>query len=409
MLFFLSDLHMTDTGVGGAVTDQQLMGLIADLERYGSKDKPEKHKLVFVGDIFDLLRSPKWARLWDEKKSAPWSGSSPNFKHFHKSFAQPQAVEIAETIAHRYSKFGEALKRLVDQGRLDVVYVPGNHDYMFQLSPGLRKVLIDFLSLKHDPNREFQISFTDHDASIFATHGNSFDPANWHRREPGYWAIGDAVVLRVVNPFAEKVCARIGVPVDGELGTALQDIDNIEPLADIPLWVLWASETNLSIKSSREDVLAVWKQVVDEFLELKEFRDKHAYGAPEYQRLRYAFELSTKVGLADLLSGLAAKFQNLATDYRAHAESEARKYKQYRFVVFGHTHKPRLDPLAHVHENKNTYYVNTGCWRRLVARIPGSGPVMFAGRRVATYFVVDDAGTMEPEERYHLYQQWHVS
>lgn len=409
MHFFLSDLHMTDAGVGGAVTDQQLTEFASGLERNVSKDKSEKHKLVLVGDIFDLLRSPKWADLWEKRKSAPWSGSSPDFKHFRKSFAEPQAIEIAQSIAQRYSGFAGTLKRLVNAGNLEVVYVPGNHDYMFQLSPGLRKVLVEFLSLKHDPNREFENSYADRNASVFATHGNSFDPVNWHRRERGYWAIGDAVVLRIVNPFAAKVCARIGVPVDGDLGTALQDIDNIEPLADIPLWVLWASEANLSIKSSREDVLAVWKQVVDEFLELREFRDKQAYGGAEYQRLRYAFEFSTRVGLAELLSGLAAKFQNLATDYRAHAEGEARRNNQYRFVIFGHTHKPRLDPLGYIHQNKNTFYVNTGCWRRLMARVAGAEPIMFAGQRVATHFVVDDSGALDPEERYHLNQQWHVS
>lgn len=408
MHFFLSDLHMTDTGAGGAVTDEQLTEFSSGLDRYISKDKPEKHKLVLVGDIFDLLRSPRWADLWKEKNSAPWSGSSPGFKHFDKSYAEKLAIEIAQTIAHRYSGFELALKRLVDSGQFDVLYLPGNHDYMFQLSPGIRKVLVDFLSLKHDPTREFETSYSNSDASVFATHGNSFDAVNWHRRDQGYWAIGDAVVLRIVNRFADEVCRRIGVPVDGQLGAALQDIDNIEPLADIPLWVLWASEAHLSIKNSRTEVLSVWKQIVEEFLELKEFEDK-AFNSPKYQGLRYGFELSTRVGLAEWLPALAAKFQHLGINYRAEAETVARQNPKYRFVIFGHTHKPGLEPLEHLQKGENCFYVNTGCWRRLVARVTTSGPVMFAARRVATYFVVDDAGATASEERYHLYQQWHVS
>ena len=181
---------------------------------------------------------------------------------------------------------------------------------MFQLSSELREILVDFLSLNHDPNREFEHSFKDRDISVFATHGNSFDPVNWHRREQGYWAIGDAIVLRVVNRFVEQVCERIGVSPDGELGAALQDIDNIEPLADIPLWVLWTAETNLSIKNSRDEVLKVWKQLVDEFLELKEFRDK-AFEAQVYQRLRFGFQLSTQVRLAEFVSKMAERFPRL--------------------------------------------------------------------------------------------------
>lgn len=403
MHIFISDLHMTDTGVGGAVTDERLSRFAHGLEGLAQKSE---NKLILVGDIFDLLRSPKWAELWKEnKRAAPWSGSSPKFKHFKKSFAEPCAIGIAESIAKRYSTFSKSLKRLVEGG-WDVIYVPGNHDYMFQLSSDLRTVLIDFLGLKHDASKEFQISYTDRGVSVFAIHGNSFDPVNWHRRNEGYWALGDAVVLRIVNRFPVEVCQRVGVPLDGELGTALQDIDNIEPLSDIPLWVLWASEANLSIHSSRVEVLQVWKEVVDDFLRLKEFQDKKAFGAAEYQRLRYAFEFSTKMRLADLISSLAQQFRGVGTNYRAVAEAEARKYEHYRFVLFGHTHKPRLDPLRYIYEEKNTFYVNTGCWRRLVARIPDSDPVSFAARRVGTYFVVDDEGVND--ERYHLFQEWNV-
>ena len=384
MHFFVSDLHMTDTGVGGAVTDEQLVKFAALVEQgiknapakpKVGKQKAAKHKLVLVGDVFDLLRSPKWSDLWEKEKSAPWSGSSAEFKHFKKSFAAPVAVAIAESISNHYRGFANALKRLVDEGQLETIYVPGNHDYMFQLSPELRTVLINFLSLKHDPGREFEITYRDSEASIFATHGNAFDAVNWHRRDPGYWALGDAVVLRIVNRFPGRVCKHIGLPPDSTLGTALQDIDNIEPLSDIPRWVLWASESNLSVKSNRDDVLEVWKHLVEEFLGLKEFKDKKAFGAVEYQRLRYAFEFSTKMRLAQLISALAKNFENLATDYCAYAEAEARKYKQYRFVIFGHTHKPSPRSI-NSHSRREEFVLRQ---YRMLEKACGSGSGCVAG------------------------------
>lgn len=407
MHVFVSDLHMTDTGRGGAVSDEQLCEFAASLGDLAER-KRQKIKLVFAGDIFDLLRSPKWTTLWDSGKGAPWSGTSKRFTHFKNGDPESQAIEIAQSIANRYSGFATQLHEMVKSGRIETVYLPGNHDYMFQLSAKLRTVLVDFLALVHDPSREFEISYRNRDASVFAVHGNSFDPVNWHRREDGYWALGDAVVLRVVNRFPVEVAKELEISEKTEIGQIVEEIDNVEPLADIPLFVLWLTEKNLSIKTARQKVLKAWKRVVTEFLALDEFTDKDGYRDKPYQLVRYGFELSTKMGLADLVAKLSKKFPNVGTNYRAAAEREARKLGKYRVVLFGHTHKPMLEPLTYSPEGKNSLYVNTGCWRRLVARSYGE-PISFAARRVATYFIADDAKDDEPRERYHLFQQWHAS
>src|SRR6266849_6659113 len=210
MHVFVSDLHMTDTGRGGAVSDEQLSEFAASLGDLAERQK-QKIKLVFAGDIFDLLRSPKWATLWDSGKGAPWSGTSKKFTHFKNGYAESQALEIAQGIATRYSGFSTQLHRMVKSGRIETFYLPGNHDYMFQLSAELRKVLVSYLALVHDPAREFEISYRDRNASVFAVHGNSLDPVNWHRREDGYWALGDAVVLRVVNKFPVEVAKELEI------------------------------------------------------------------------------------------------------------------------------------------------------------------------------------------------------
>jgi hypothetical protein len=207
MHIFISDVHMTDAGLGGAVTDAQLVSFV---EHALGIARGKKVQLVLVGDIFDLLRSSKWTRLWEEKRSAPWNGMAEGFKNFKGSHAETQAIEIAKASAARYAGFSAILRRAIDAKMIEPRYVPRNHGFMFQLSPELRKVLVDFLGLSHDPKKAFNMTYQDKPASVFATHGNAIDVVNWHRQTDGYWALGDAVVLRIVNRFPEEVCREIG-------------------------------------------------------------------------------------------------------------------------------------------------------------------------------------------------------
>lgn len=412
MHVFVSDIHMTDTDTGGVVSDSHLTSFADRILRIADEQQREKVTLVMVGDIFDLLRSPKWATLWKEKGSAPWSGMAPKFKQFKKSFAETQALEILNDICKRYPQFSAKVRELVKANLLETVYIPGNHDFMVQLSPDLRQLVVDFLSLTVDPKKAFKTTYENKAASVFALHGNSFDPANWHREAEGYWAIGDAIVLLVVNRFPEEACRLIGCAPHTEIGQLLQEVDNVQPLVDIPIWVRWLTENNLTIKASRDKVIKAWKQVVDEFLSVEDFKDKAGYGKKDYQIIRQAFELSTRFGLARLIGELAKYFPNIGTDYRLAAETEAKKFPEYRFVLFGHTHKPMLQPLTFGPEGQSHFYVNTGCWRRLVMRSAGQGLASFAARRVTSYFVIDEArkaSDEELQERYHLFQEWHTS
>jgi len=409
MDIFMSDLHMTDSGGGGAVSETQLISFVERVRRFSEEDENHKVRLILVGDIFDLLRSDKWTALWNERTSAPWSAMSKNFKHFDNSFALTESIEIMRKICGRYAGFGKKVRELVGEKKLETVYLPGNHDFMVQLSSKLRELVVEFFGLAHDAKKPFKTTYANKSASVFAVHGNSFDPINWHRQPEGFWAMGDAVVLRIVNRFAEAACKRIGCSIATELGQLLQEIDNIEPLVDIPIYVRWLTDENLTIKDSRDEVLATWREVVEDFLELKEFRDDRGYGDKAFKWLRRAFELSITLGVGDLISKLSRLFPNAGTNYQSAAETEAKKNSGYRFVLFGHTHKPTMQPLTYAPENDPHFYVNTGCWRRLVTRVTGQGPSRFAGRRVASYFVTDESAEEEKQERYHLFQEWHTS
>lgn len=406
MHVFVSDLHMTDTGAGGAVTDGQLESFLGRVEAL-ERTRKDPIKLILLGDIFDLLRSPQWTTLWDQKKSAPWSAVSKDFKHFKNSPAEEVAINLANQITTRYLKVSESLGRLVKEKKVETFYVPGNHDYMMQLSPQLREVMVKFAVLEHDPKKPFKLTYSDKEAEVYATHGNYADPVNTHIAAEGHWAMGDAVVLRIVNRFAEGVCHSLGCNLNQSIGLLLQEIDNIEPLSDIPLYVRWLVDENLVVQSSRDEVLKVWSDVVDDFLGLKDFRGGH-YKAKAFQIVRIGFELSKQMKLARLASELADRFSDAGIDYRAAARRALKDNPGYRFVVFGHTHKPMLEPLTAAPQDEVAFYVNTGCWRRLVTRPHIKDTALFAGRRVASYFVIDDPSRDTSEERFHLLQEWHA-
>jgi UDP-2,3-diacylglucosamine pyrophosphatase LpxH len=402
MHYVISDLHMNDTGMAECVTDAQLIALANKVE---ADCKSQKVTLLLLGDILDLLRSPDWEQLWTEHESAPWSAIGKGFTGFSRNYAEACAVGIAKKIRLRYSGFAEILKRLVDSGQLKVIYVPGNHDYMVQLSQDLREIFVEFFSLGHDPAKEFQTTYEDRTAGIQAVHGNSFDPVNWHRRAEGYWAMGDAVVLRIVNRFAQFGCKEIGCAPGTDLARMLHDIDNIEPLSDVPIYISWLAERWLTSETQRKKLRESWNRVVGDFLNIPEFRERKAFGRTPYSALRTIFELSTSSNLAKLLAEAARLYPAQSLNYHSAAEGLS-KASGRRFIIFGHTHRPTLEPLGFV-KNEATYYVNTGCWRRVVSR-PRTKDGSFIGRRLNCYFRVDQPGCSAAKD-YQLVQEWHAS
>jgi UDP-2,3-diacylglucosamine pyrophosphatase LpxH len=398
MLCIVSDLHLTDEALPGSATDEDLATFVRELGTVAERDG-EPVTLVFLGDILELLRSRRWSALWARHGAAPWIGSAPGFVNFVGGHSETCAVEVATEIRRRYGSFEAEVRRLVDAGHLITRYVPGNHDFMVQLSRDLRAILVDFLGLRHDPANEFETCFLDASSSVLATHGHAHDPVNWHRREDGYWAMGDAVVLRVVNRFAEDACAALGQAPQTRLAKLIQDVENVEPLPALPIYIRWLSETQLSVRSERETLLRVWKSTVDDFLALPHFLDPKGFGGSPYQDLRTALRLSTMFGLAELITKLSGVVGLRGPDYRGVAR-ELGASRNFRYVVFGHTHEPALIPVAE-RGGQPAFYVNTGCWRRVITGTEREAGGVFLPRRVSAHFVVD---TARNGERYGLHQ-----
>ena len=401
---FISDLHLTDGTIGEAVSPETLLQLVSEI-----KPPAAGHiHLVLLGDVFELLRSSAWSKLWDHGgyHVAPWTAMNAGFKGFPPK-AATCALRILRGIIARYSAFRDALKER--KPWLRVHYIPGNHDYMVQLIPDARREIVDFLSLDNVPvDRPFPTAYTDDEVAVYATHGNSSDPLNWHREAEGKWAFGDVIVLRLVNPFIKKACDHLGQPLSGgpEIAVAIQDLDNVEPNEDLAVYFRFLLEKHFANANQRRQILTIWQDSVNELLDLADFQDA-LYKDRHHELIRTALSLSRNLNLTELALKVREKYQALFGADDVDLQHAQRIYdlnqRQYRFIVFGHTHKPRLEPLAHS-VYQPAYYVNTGCWRRLTTRRKDLAE--FRPARVGTRFVVDSAGG---QPRYRLLREIEIA
>ena len=69
MLIFISDIHFVDGTAGKHnIPTRAFEGVFSDLKKYWPH--PTEMKLVFLGDIFDLLRTTYWLTV--DESERPW-------------------------------------------------------------------------------------------------------------------------------------------------------------------------------------------------------------------------------------------------------------------------------------------------------------------------------------------------
>ena len=74
MLVFVSDLHFVDGTAGEHnVPVEAFRGTFQDLATHAKNAKAEEVIIVFLGDIFDLLRTEKWFEVTEEQR--PWGAT----------------------------------------------------------------------------------------------------------------------------------------------------------------------------------------------------------------------------------------------------------------------------------------------------------------------------------------------
>lgn len=347
MAIFVSDIHLTDTLHGAAIPRSDAF------ERFWIRIQAARGKrpahLCFAGDLFDIVRSPKW------------------FETRHRPYDDPGnsvvavVEQIVDAILQREKAFFDVLRGRVEAGELVIHYVLGNHDRLLRYAPTARKKIWKALTGRDEdvafPN---EIEFPDH--GVLAYHGNRADDINYDPEGAG--TIGDAIGSELILQFPQSVRS-----MTGEEHPELDDVDDVRPVYAVPAWV---RQLGVFDRRLMRPVHETWVQLIETFLSkpfVKQWlRDKHKrFGFDTGKKLRLLLELSTKRIIAkgsdrrmtELYRIMQHAFDGKMAKLGARLITER---QGIRYVVNGHSHFASMQPLGNI-DGRPAVYFNTGTWR----------------------------------------------
>lgn len=351
MVIFVSDIHLTDALHGSAIPK------VDAFERFWVRIQAARGQrpahLCFVGDLFDVVRSP----TWHQTERRP----------YHEPDADTvQVVErIVLGILEREAAFFGAIRERVQRGELEVHYALGNHDRLLAAAPAARRAVWRALT---GEEREIELPselvFPEH--GVLAYHGNVGDPIN--DSPDGSATIGDAL--------ASELIVRFPISVQGVIGTRqpeLEDIDDVRPVYAVPAWV---RQLGIRRRELLRPVAETWNGLVRDFLDnrfvVDWMRRQHKLlGFDTGKKLRLMLELSTGKLMAHThdqrLTRVYQLFQHAFDGRmarRAASELGRREGSGLRHVVNGHSHFASMVPLGSI-AGRPAAYFNTGTWRTL--------------------------------------------
>ncbi len=258
-----------------------------------------------------------------------------------------------------------------------ITYFVGNHDWMLRL-PGaaydaIRSRVVEALGLANDPTRPFPHSISEADPAlaerlrrhrVVLRHGDVHDPFNF-AGDRNRSAIGDGVVIELLNRFPEALREELGLVADDPLFLALREVDNVRPFTTIPAWVLGLIR-RFGLEGTRdgERVLAVWNRLGAEFFALDFVRRRdRPWRWDEVDRLELGFRFVKGFASGRVVRATVNQLLRLVADrdrrFAAHALAEP---EIARCVAYGHTHVHEIRPLA-VRPSDRQFYFNSGTWR----------------------------------------------
>lgn len=383
MLVFISDLHFVDETAGKHnIPASAFENFLANIKVHADKAKAKELKIIFLGDIFDILRTEAWFK--EEEVDRPWGNNTAKMQESARAILN----EIEEKNRDTFKLFEPAaIGKRFGNIEAETVYIPGNHDRLCWLIDGLKGKVIELLGLKDSNPENFKLHFSNTDYGVYALHGHCFDKFNYeggpNHTDKDYKIvpIGDPITTELIAKLPYKLMKNAEAsgnlnPTEREnLKRNFQEIENVRPFSATLKWLLYQVEANRGLKEIIEDTV---DEVVKEFQELtfvKKWRDRHDrwYNpfdtADKIQGVLYFFEkfkVFSTGRLLDITDKITALFgENELAKGAANLFSKLDSRVQY--IVMGHTHDPLKKALALNREGGRILehvYLNTGTWRK---------------------------------------------
>jgi UDP-2,3-diacylglucosamine pyrophosphatase LpxH len=422
MLALISDLHFCDgTATFGNVAPEvfalalrEIYETAAEVARM--RDQPTHLDLVFLGDIFDLLRTERWFE--DAQGSPvplaerPWGSAEAarSGRLTVAAAARTRAIlaEILQVNAAALATLrGESLPP--PEGVLvRRIYVPGNHDRLYLHDAALRAGILGGLGAVDGEGLSSEGIFLHRlempKYGILARHGHEWDVWNFPSFErdavPSEYSdadylpapIGDAVTAEMAArlPYEMRLrllsCPRFPRELADHVHRRMMRIEDVRPLFASFHWAFFAVSV-LAANLDRDRARLLHAALRDTLRTLaRSFRDLDFYQA--WQEIHHRpFHLDAALVLRLILCGLSAPsffpLEWIALQVERVLASRAPRTvtrrgalredlsrvgsREMRFVVYGHTHEPERVPL-HGSPEVQDVYLNTGTYRPGVFR-----------------------------------------
>jgi UDP-2,3-diacylglucosamine pyrophosphatase LpxH len=424
MLVFISDLHFVDETAGKHNIPTEafrifFQDIAGNVERYKKNSREiNEIKIVFLGDVFDLLRTEMWFGYPVDER--PWGTN--------ESKIEANAEKIFDTIISKnratFNLLKGDLKKEFDfPFEPERIYIPGNHDRLCNKYPKLIDKICEELGITKTADR-FEHFLQDVGYGVFARHGHEFDKFNY---EGGLtYSFEDYMKVPIGDPITTELVARLPWQVmnnsevkklspdeQNALKRNFQEIENVRPFSATVEWLLYQVKKNLTLKEAIEDSV---DEVIREFNDLAfvkkwyKHHDKWTDIMDEADKIQSVlfllekFKIFSSEKIMPLIEKLKDRF---AKDdlLEAAPQEYARLDNRVRYIVYGHTHDPLQAPIRIVEDPtgiKEHVYLNTGTWRgRYYKTKEGLGFINWKNLTYTVFYRKEERGTDFP-----AYETW---
>lgn len=420
MIVIVSDLHLADGTTGMRIPAgafelfrERLQDMAYDAsQRADGTYRPiDSFDLLLLGDILDPLSSTQWT---NEEKGEP-GYARPWSRPDDPAFVSKVDI-ITEKILQENAEALEILRRLargegislppatrsqqpdlrVSRGtgstrrlpvRVRIHYMIGNHDWFYHL-PGLgldqlREKIVNAMGLSNEaspfpyvPSESDMIVDMLNKHSVFARHGDYYDPYNLFKKDRDHASLSDAVCVELLKRFGLQIRLQMHGKLPDEFFRDLDEMGSIRPELMTPVWIASLLDRYRVTRAHRQKIDSIWHDLVEQFSKLDfldELNQPFAFDLVDAVKAALVFARLVSIDKLDdwalaidrleRLMGLGGKGN---TSYEKYAvQEEAYKAREARFIVYGHTHQFAVTPLRSTLKNGVPFdqmYLNAGTW-----------------------------------------------
>lgn len=386
MIIVISDLHLMDGSAGAHHVEPGVFRTtFTDLSAHAREANARDLQLVFLGDVFDLVRSERWFEYSLDER--PW-GAAPS---------EEAAVAVMEAVAAENAETFEILSgSLVDQFDFPVeperVYVPGNHDRLCNLYPSLRRRTRELLGIPAS-DEPFEHFFLDVEHGVFARHGQEWDAFNFEgsdalalrsfqrvpRGDYMKTPIGDVMAAEFASKMPVYVLEYLAddYPHRHRVAERMRNLFDVRPLVGMVNWLFYqVTQYEGPVQSAINQAMS---QAAEEMSQIPFVRtwidenDKRGFDDADRLQLLLRILRSFKMTRLEKPLGKALEGRHGGDEYAVRAledlhrlDSEPELRDRILYVLYGHTHNPCQFPIGAIGDppdERYRLYFNTGTWR----------------------------------------------